>query len=55
MKKEGCTPMDFTNKVMKGFGFVDVNVLKSKKQLEYWVNTALDYNKFAKPSKKRKK
>ena len=55
MKKEGCTPMDFTNKVMKGFGFVDVEVLKSKKQLEYWLNLALDYNKFARPSKKRKK
>ncbi len=55
MKKEGCTPMDFTNKVMKGFGFVDKDVLKSQKQLEYWVNLALEYNKFAKPSKKKKK
>lgn len=55
MEKEGCTPMDFTNKVMRGFAFIDKNVLKSKKQLEYWVNLALDYNKFAKPSRKRKK
>jgi TfoX/Sxy family transcriptional regulator of competence genes len=54
MEKEGCAPMDFTGKVMKGFVFVDVNVLGTKKQLEYWVELALDYNKIAKPSKKKK-
>jgi len=54
MEKEGCQPMDFTGKVMKGFVFVDKEVLKTKKQLEYWVSLALEYNKIAKPSKKRK-
>ncbi len=24
MEKEGCRPMDFTSKVMKGFAFVDI-------------------------------
>ncbi len=55
MEKEGCSPMDFTSKVMKGFAFIDIDVLSSKKQLEYWVNLALDYNRFAKASKKKKK
>jgi len=55
MEKEGCSPMDFTNKVMKGFVFVDVDVLNTKKKLEYWINLALDYNKIAKASKKKKK
>ena len=55
MKKEGCTPIDFTGKIMNGYAFVDAGVLKSKKQLEYWVNLALDYHKFAKPSAKRRK
>ncbi|HEY1870319.1 MAG TPA: TfoX/Sxy family protein [Chitinophagaceae bacterium] len=54
MKKEGCKPMNFTNKIMKGYAFVDVDVLNTNKKLEYWVNLALDYNKFAKSSRKKK-
>ena len=46
--------MDFTGKVMKGFVFVDVNALKTKKQLEYWIKLALEYNSIAKASKKKK-
>ena len=53
MEKEGCTPMDFTGKPMKGFVFVDTDVLKTKKQLEYWIGLALEYNKIAKTSKKK--
>jgi TfoX/Sxy family transcriptional regulator of competence genes len=34
MEKEGCKPMDFTSKVMKGFAFVDIEVLNTKKRLE---------------------
>ena len=52
MEKEGCAPMDFTGKVMKGFVFVSEDVLKTKKQLEYWVKLALEYNKIAKSSRK---
>lgn len=55
MEKEGCRPMNFTSKVMKGFAFVDIEMLNTKKKLEYWINLALDYNKVAKPSKKKKK
>ena len=54
IEKEGCKPMDFTGRVMKGFVFVDADVLTTKKKLEYWVKLALDYNKFAKASKKKK-
>lgn len=54
-QKEGCMPMDFTGKVMKGYVFVETDVLKTKKQLQYWVDLALAYNKFATPSKKKKK
>lgn len=53
MEKEGCKPMDFTGKVMKGFVFVDAEVLTTKKKLEYWVKLALEYNKIAKASKKK--
>jgi hypothetical protein len=43
--------MNFTGKIMSGFVFVNEGVLK-KKQLEYWVKLGLDYNQFAKSSKK---
>lgn len=55
LEKEGCTPMDFTGKVMKGFVFVDQEVLTTKKQLSEWIKLALDYNKTAKAAKKKKK
>jgi TfoX/Sxy family transcriptional regulator of competence genes len=54
MEKEGCKPMDFTGKVMKGFVFVDIDALNTKKKLEYWMDLALEYNKTAKASKKKK-
>lgn len=50
--KEGCQPMDFTGKVMKGFVFVSEDALNTKKKLDYWVGLALEYNKIAKASKK---
>jgi len=50
--KPGCEPMKFTGRTMRGFLYVDDSVLKTKKQLDYWVQLALSYNKIAKSSKK---
>jgi TfoX/Sxy family transcriptional regulator of competence genes len=55
MEKEGCKPMDFTGKSMKGFVFVDIEALNTKKKLEYWISLALEFNAIAKASKKKKK
>jgi TfoX/Sxy family transcriptional regulator of competence genes len=55
LENEGCVPMDFTGKVMKGYVFVDIDVLTTKKKLQYWIGLALKYNKIAKASKKKKK
>ena len=55
LEQEGARPMDFTGKVMKGYVFVDIDALNTKKKLEYWVNMALEYNKIAKASKKKTK
>ncbi|HET9744807.1 MAG TPA: TfoX/Sxy family protein [Chitinophagaceae bacterium] len=52
LEREGCEPMDFTGKVMKGFVFVDAGVLTTKKKLDYWVQLSLEYNKIAKARKK---
>lgn len=55
MEMEGCKPMDFTGKVMKGYVFVSIDALNTKRKLEYWVKLALEYNKIAKASKKKSK
>ena len=54
LEKEGATPMDFTGKIMKGYVFVDVDALKTNQQLGYWVKLALEYNKIAKASRKKR-
>jgi TfoX/Sxy family transcriptional regulator of competence genes len=53
MEKDGCQPMDFTGKIMRGFVFVNQDVLKTKKQLDHWVQLALAFNKKAKSSRKK--
>jgi TfoX/Sxy family transcriptional regulator of competence genes len=51
---DGCTPMNFTGKAMKGFVFVDIDTLDSRKKLEFWINLALEYNPRANATKKKK-
>lgn len=53
IKRTGCRTMDFTNRPMKGFIFVDDRAMKTPKELDYWINLALEYNAKAKSSKKR--
>ena len=55
MEKEGCMPMDFTGKVMRGLVFVALDSLNTKKKLADWVNLAMEYNPFAKASKANRK
>jgi TfoX/Sxy family transcriptional regulator of competence genes len=54
MEKEGCHPMDFTGKPMRGYVFVDASALTTEKKLAYWIGLALNYNAVAKASKKKK-
>ena len=53
LKKKGCREMNFTGKPMKGFVFVGSKGTDNKKDLDYWIDLALDFNKKAKASKKR--
>lgn len=53
IEKEGCMTVEMQGRIMKGYVFVDAAVLNSKKELAYWVNLALDFNKEAKASKKQ--
>lgn len=53
LKKKGCKEMDFTGKPMKGYVFVEPAGVDSEKDLEYYMQLALDFNPKAKSSKKK--
>jgi len=52
--KKGCRTMEFTQRPMSGFVQIDESGMKSQKDFDYWIDLALDFNKKAKPSKKKK-
>ena len=54
IEKTCCRPMDFTKKPMKGWVFISPEGIDRVKDLEYWIGLALEFNKKAKSSKKRK-
>lgn len=54
VEKTGCRTMDFTNRPMIGYVLIDETGMKSKKDFNYWIDLALDFNKRAKASKKKK-
>jgi len=54
LEKRGCREMSFTGKPMKGFVFISPDGTKTKEDLNYWIGLALEYNKIAKASKKRR-
>ncbi len=54
IERPGCRTMDFTNRPMKGYVLVEESGMKSKKDFEYWIGLALDFNKKAKSSKRKK-
>jgi hypothetical protein len=55
LEKRECREMNFTGRPMKGFVFINPYGTKTKKDLNYWIGLALEYNKIAKASRKRKK
>ncbi len=55
LQKEGCHPMDFTGRPMKGYVFVTPDGYDSEDDMEYYLQKCLDFNPLAKASKKRKK
>ena len=54
IKRKGARTMDFTKKPMRGFIFVNPKGTKSPKDLQYWLDLGLKFNKQAKISKKKK-
>lgn len=52
---DGVRDMDFTNRPMKGFLYVDPEGMEQEEELLYFLTKALEYNPKAKSSKKKKK
>ena len=55
LEKKGCREMDFTGRPMKGYVFVSEDGMKTKKDFDYWISLAMEFNKKAKASKKKVK
>jgi TfoX/Sxy family transcriptional regulator of competence genes len=53
LEQPGVVEMVMKGKLMKDYVFVSNEVIKTTKQLQYWVNLALSFNKDAKASKKK--
>jgi hypothetical protein len=54
VEKRGFRTMIMKGREYKGFGYISEDGLKSKKDFDYWVGIALDFNKRAKASPKKK-
>jgi hypothetical protein len=50
--RQGCRQMDFTRRPMKGYIFINPEGTDMDKDLESWVDMALEFNPRAKASKK---
>jgi TfoX/Sxy family transcriptional regulator of competence genes len=55
LNKNGCKPMDFTGRPMKGFVYVQPEGIDMEEDLSEWIQLCLDFNPKAKSSKKKKK
>jgi TfoX/Sxy family transcriptional regulator of competence genes len=53
VEKPGCRTMDFTNRPMIGYVLIDESGMRTTKDFNYWIGLSLEYNKFAKASKKK--
>lgn len=45
LKKQGCKPMDFTGRPMKGYVFLEPLAIDLDSELEYWIDLSLEFNK----------
>ncbi len=55
VKKKGCKPVIMRGREYKGFVYVNEEGIKTKKDFDYWIGLALEFNKKAKVSKKKSK
>jgi len=54
LEKEGCLPMDFTGKPLKGYLFITPLATDMDEDLAKWIQLALDFNPKVKKSGRKK-
>lgn len=52
VEKNGCRTMDFTHRPMKGYILIEEVAMHTTRELDDWIQLALDFNPRAKASKK---
>src|SRR6266545_3016219 len=55
IERKGCRTVTMKGRVYKGYVYVSEEGIKTKKDFDYWVSLALDFNKWAKASKPARK
>jgi TfoX/Sxy family transcriptional regulator of competence genes len=55
LKRTGSRTVSMRGREYRGFVYVDEKGLKSRKQFEYWIGLALNFNKRAKASARKRK
>lgn len=53
LTRKGTRTVMMKGREYRGFVHVDESAVKTKKELDYWIELCLDYNKHAKSSKKK--
>lgn len=53
LEEPGAEPMTFTKKPMKGFLYINAEVIEEQSSLEKWIQRCLDFNPKAKSSKRK--
>ena len=54
IERHGCRTMTMKGREYNGYVLISEEGMKTKKDFDYWVGLALDFNKKAKSSKKKK-
>ena len=54
-EKIGFRAMIMKGREYKGYGYINQEAIKSKKDFDYWINLCLEFNSKAKASRKKKK
>jgi hypothetical protein len=54
LKKNGCRAVYMKGREYKGFVGISEETIQSKKELDYWLELALDFSKRAKASEKKR-
>src|SRR5215467_3853762 len=53
IKRKGATPVKMGGRNYRGYVYVNEEGMKTKKDFDYWIGLALEFNKRAKSSKKK--